>query len=249
MAQYSNVPDNYQVFPNYTYCTISSFDKKSYLSFEMWNSAVYLTFKESRDKNSEFNIEDLKNQIKLSMPVDRIMVLHEILYNINYQRINSYREGKEYIKISNPIKINLYRAGQKQQVESDPFILIYTKEIENVERVCIKGVDGTNEKEVILATADLTLAVSDPDRLANIDLTDIVLSKLVYQLKNLPMVNGLYKLMMSVFNTFIGRVRKDRETGKIYKEGFNNRNSFNPHFQKTANIEMATVENDDDVPF
>lgn len=246
--QYSNVPENYQVLPNYTYCSISSYDAKYYLAIEMWNSSLYLKFNEStRELGSTF--EDFKNQIKMAISMDKIMILHEILYNINFQRINSYREGKEYPKISNPIKINMYRPGQKQQVESDPFILIYTKEVDNVERVCIKGVDGTKEREIILAATDLQISVSDPDRLANIDLTDIVLSKLVYQLKNLPMMNGIYKLMINVFKTFVGRIRKDRETGKIYKEGFNNRNSYNPNFQKTANIEMATVENDDDVPF
>lgn len=246
--QNNNKKINYPVFPSFTNVSISSVEgRDKYVSFDIWNNRTNMTFTERLGEN--------QIDIKLQISLDKIMILHEILYNINGKRINDYRNGTPYSKIEQQIKILVARAfskknGEKQ--EDSPYILIYTKPIENIERVCLKAVDGNKSIEIVLATSNLEIAVSDPNRLANIDLSDIVLSKLVYHLQNLPMMLSIYKMIVAAFQTFIGTIRKDSETGKMYKSDFSNQN-YNNNYKK-QNTNINTLDNDnyissDDVPF
>lgn len=241
-----------RIYPNFTLSSFSSMTGGDvYLAIEIWANRATLTFVDQSDRD---NIRTLR----LFISIDKVYILHEYLREINSVRILSYREGKPYPKIPTPIKITLSRPGSKPEEGREPFLAIYTKEKDGIERVCLCGVEGDHKIEVMMGTTFLDMQVSDPDRLVNIDLQDIVLSKLTQTISSLPFFIPAYKLALTFFESFIGIVRKDKVSGSYYNSGekfsknYGSNQNYMGDYKKSQVIEINPEQNinsNDDVPF
>lgn len=247
MAFNKNFDNDYALKPTFNYVSFSGDSGTRYFNIEIWNSRVSFVFVDQTNKDSI-------QQIKFALSLDRIMVLHELMYQINSKRIAEYREGKPYSKIPSPVKIDGFGMKSEKDNPVQPSLVVYSREIEGSERVCIKASDATKEIEVPLYTNQLDIQVSDPDRLANIDLRDILISRFTLHLKNLPLFVSMYKLVVSGFELFTGILKRDRETGKIYNMRSSN-SGYNNYGKKNigGRADIAISSNDDlsdgDVPF
>lgn len=227
-------------YPNVTLSSFSSAEgNDKYFLIDIWGNKASITFTDISNRDNPINL-------KFNLILDRAQVIFQFLKGMLMRRREQFLAGESYdfIPEESAFKVNLAKANAKIIPGAEPHILIYTKEIDGIPRVTLKGVDNGKEIEIPLCAKYAEINVSNPMDLYRFDILDASFARLVQCLDYLVPSTIWYKLFDSFFTFFLGTVRRDKQGNRTVEGG--NMNSFSSGTQK--NLQMNNASSDE-VPF
>lgn len=222
---FSKKPGNKMV-PSITLSSFSSYSgNDKYFTLDVWNNKASFTFVDQSDKNNVLTL-------KFNLVLDRLMYLTGFVKYLYGTRIKNYKDGVPYLAIpeEKAFTVNTLKNGIQSP---DPVIKVYTKEVNGVERVCIKGVDLGREIEIILGVENIINQCSDPDRIYKYDAVDIIIARFCQSIDNLPFFMTIYKFFVGFFEFFVGA---------IYRDKLGNKYPQKPIYGKNPPSDSNTIE-------
>ena len=210
-----------KVHPSITLGSVSSMEGNiKYITLDIWANKATMTFTDATNRDNLVNL-------RFSMVLDRVEYMNAVLKELYNKRIDAYLHMQEYERIETPYKFNCIRMGVKATPGSEPSILLYTKDVEGIPRVCLKGVDNGREIEVVLANSNVEINCIDPEN-ANkarfLDKCDVTIPRFCRLLTDLSSQLTFYKMLTGFFDLYIGAIRRDNH-GNSYRNGANHGNS------------------------
>ena len=223
-----------KVHPSVTLGSVSSMEgNMKYITLDVWANKATMTFTDATNRDNLVNL-------RFSMVLDRVEYMNEVIKDIYRRRVKAYINMEEYETIDIPYKFNCIRMGVKSIPGAEPHILLYTKNIEGIPRLCLKGVDNGREIEVVLANSNVEINCVDPEN-ANkarfLDKNDVTIPRFCKLLESLAPQLTFYKMFTAFFDLYIGAIRRDNH-GNSYRNGAN-------HGTTVGAVDMRGSEDDD----